>query len=433
MDDLPLPDLEDPDEPEGLAAAGPATPGTSPLSPPGRSASPQQLLPAFDELPAQALETDGDGDTYAVYLLGFLRDSEVTAAKLASLFGLDELTAESLMASAPVAVKRGASRETASQLERALRGIGADVDIRPEGDVKPLGRQPDRRDNASMEKAKAAIASQNLAAQASLPPELVKGMANAPPSVVRAVAPAVADELLSQGEHPGFWSRVPVAFVVPFLGTGLLWLGGLGVAALGVGFVRLAPCIGFFMMPFAAAIYLGLLGAYFGQAAQTGLDDEGGGLPKPRWRLPERSDLYARGGALLLLSFLLFGIPAVLLQQGFPPVMVYLVGLLPYAYWPVALTVAGITGSLLNMFNPFYILKGIWAGGVPYLVVAVTGFLVQAFLTSLPVLLLPMGLGAALLGALAVIGGIGYTAGVQGYLMGCIVGSRYERFEGLLR
>ena len=222
-----------------------------------------------------------------------------------------------------------------------------------------------------------------------------------------------------------------MALVVPFFGAGVLWLIGLTVMLFVVAFTRMAPCIGLFMLPVTGAVYLGLLGIYFGQAAQAGLEDDGS-RPQPRWSVPAQQDLLFRGGALVLVTLLLFVVPAGLVYEGASPVVAYIAVLIPYVYWPMALTVSAITGRLTSLFNPIEIGKGIIAGGLPYVAVVSFGFLAYAGLTAL----LPLGLSAGPVGALisgvALAFSFGYITGVQGYLMGCIVGSRPEKFEGLV-
>jgi hypothetical protein len=51
---------------------------------------------------------------------------------------------------------------------------------------------------------------------------------------------------------------------------------------------------------------------------------------------------------------------------------------LPLFYWPMALTVAALSGSLLNMFNPLFVLRAILKGGAKYATVAGTGALLMA-------------------------------------------------------
>ncbi len=436
-DELPLPDfanapiegLRDPTKPppvppdpkkiEGLGGPQAAVGG--------------HILPAMDAPPLE-LETDGSGETFAVFLLGFPHAAiDDVAGDVAKMFGLDVATASSLIMNAPISVKRGASRETASAIERGLRSLGADVDIRPETN-EGAGQKRDSHRAAASSAAKQAIDAQNAAAmqaaQLGLPAEAATPLAHGPP---RALPSQGAPEGIAlDGEHPGFWTRIPMAFIVPFFGTGIVWLIALTMTLFLFAFIRLAPCIGIFMMPIAGAVYLGLLGIYFGQAAQAGLEDDGS-RPKPRWHMPSQGELLARGGPLVVATILLFTIPVGLAVRNVPTPIVYATGLIPYVYWPMALTVSGITGSSMSLFNPVHIGRGIMAGGVPYAVVVVVGFMLFAGLSMLPALAAASrSMMAIMVSVVAMAGAVGYVAGVQGYLMGCIVGSRPEKFESLL-
>ena len=435
-DELPLPDFAGA-QIEGLR--DPKTPPPVPKKPEpfggAESAVGGNVFPA-DDAPPLELETDG-GETWAVFLMGFPHVSvDEVAPEVAKMFGLDVATASSLILNAPITVKRGASRETATSIESALRSLGADVDIRPETTERRQRRESHRA--AASSAAKKAIEAQNAAAMQAahlgLPAEAATPLAHGPLAHGPAVAlPGGAPRGVSlDGDHPGFWTRIPMAFVVPFFGTGILWLIGLTVMLFVVAFVRAAPCIGIFMMPIAGAVYLGLLGIYFGQAAQAGLEDDGS-RPQPRWYMPSQGELLARGGPLVLVTFLLFVIPAGLAWEGSAGPVVYIAGLIPYFYWPMALTVSGITGSSLSLFNPIEIGRGILAGGLPYLMVVLVGFLVFAGLSMLPIIALTAHSTVGILvSVLVMAGAVGYIAGVQGYLMGCIVGSRSEKFAPLL-
>jgi hypothetical protein len=210
----------------------------------------------------------------------------------------------------------------------------------------------------------------------------------------------------------------------------VFWLLGLTVILFVFALSSAAPCLNLLLMPVTGAVYLGLMGIYFTQAAQVGLEDDGS-WPKPRWSLPNQQDILFRGGALVVVSILLFFIPAGLSFKGAPKSWVYAAGLIPYAYWPMALTVSGLRDSLVSLFNPIDIGKGLLAGGLPYVVVVLFGFFSYAGLSLLPSVASAASPGAVI-GAVGVMAaGVGYIAGVQGYLMGRLVNSRPEKFEGL--
>ncbi len=369
-----------------------------------------------DDLHGLELDRDAGVETFAVYLLGFSRGRDEAPLRLAKMFRIDEATARATVASAPSAVKRGATRETALAIVKGLRAIGADVEMRREqGTTSVPPRPPSLPPVASPYR----------------PPSApVRPAVGVPTAGVGFSATAAVPEH-EHREHPGFWASIPRAFVVPFLGAGWLWLLTLAITLIVVSLSQLAPCFGLVMMLLAGAVYLGLLGIYFGQAAQAGLEaDET--RAKPRWSAPNQHDILYRGGTFVLITLLLFSIPVGLFFNGMSSIGLYVAGLAPYIYWPMALTVSGISGSLASLFNPVDIGKGIVAGGVPYLVLVGFGVIAFAGLGFLPTVAATISPQAMLASVILVAAGVGYIAGVQGYLMGCIVGSRPEKFESIV-
>lgn len=315
-----------------------------------------------------------------------------------------------------------------------------------------------------------------------------------------------------------FWPAVPRAFMVPFWGRGALWLVVLGAVLTLIGVMSVAPilCVKPFVMIGLGSVYLGLLGAFFGQAAQIGLDGEFDGPdPSILRELTSNASRFAYPGlALSILAAILFAIPAWITVKAVPeptpevsvraiaenetfydaegepldlgavadttaPIQaraqdgsevivnlndqtvsaasatptdgstdtpslpltskltIFLAFLLPYLYWPMGLTVSALTGSLANLFNPIYVAKGIFRGGLPYLFVVFIG-------VTLPTLIGALSCG--LIGGGSAIGGIGgsiatalafvlvlvsssYVTGVQGFLMGRLVASRPDAFD----
>ena len=367
------------------------------------------------------------GGEFGVYLLGFGRTEEGAVERLATLFDLDEATAASLVRGAPIAVKRHASRETALAIERGLRSIGADVDVRAEvasqappgaASSPPAAPFPPAANAART----APLVGLRRAAVVSRPP-------SQPPPPARSLQPPPQDNILPPGPS-GFWPRIPVAFVVPFMGGGILWLVALAVMLVVLSLSSAAPCLNVVLMPITASVYLGLMSIYFTQCAEAGLESDGT-KPAPRFSMPHQHDVVYRGFALCAVTLLLFCVPAILAYRDAPKSWVYAAGLVPYIYWPMALTVSGITGSLGSLFNPVDIIKGIVAGGLPYVVVVLFGYGAYAGLSLLPAVAAPAGGAALLVAFAAIVVGVGYIAGVQAFLMGCLVSSRPERFESL--
>ncbi len=433
--DLPLPDLESEESAATESSTGRAVPSL-PLPTEGFDAEPGAVAPsqealAFDDepglfapaknVPTLALETDG-GATFEVTLRGFSGDATDAGARLAALLGLDRRTAETLVASAPVVVKGGVSLETASALEKELRALGAEVDVRPQtprsGGDRSVGQSA-----ASRERARQAIATQNAAAAQRVPLSAAAALAG--------MEVGAGPVLPEQDEpHPGFWARFPVAFAVPFLGEGVLWLGALVFAFFAAAILRLL-CMGWLTMPLGMALYLGLLGSYFAQAAQTGLHDTGGGWPRPAWAPPRRDDLVYRGGAVLLLTTLLFALPAMFFLDG-RETLAWVASIVPFAYWPMALTTVGLTGELVHGLNPITVLRGVRAAGLPYAVVVLVGLLAIGGLLLIVGWMLAAGPPIGTAGVVLFASGLGYVAGVQGYLMGCLVASRLDEFDDLI-
>lgn len=96
-----------------------------------------------------------------------------------------------------------------------------------------------------------------------------------------------------------------------------------------------------------------------------------------------------------------------------------------FYYWPMALTIGALSDNLFKVFNPVAVLGPAIRAGMEYLVVVIAGFgiLLGVFLiaTQISLLVTP----------LLFLGGLGYLAGVQGYLMGRLVASRRSAFPDL--
>jgi hypothetical protein len=73
------------------------------------------------------------GELFDVVVLGFERRSEAPADGLCRLFGLDEKSAQQLVANAPLTVRSALTRLQAEYFRRALHSIGARVELRGEG------------------------------------------------------------------------------------------------------------------------------------------------------------------------------------------------------------------------------------------------------------------------------------------------------------
>ena len=444
-DELPLPDFGAPELGErDLPASPPAAASPAPSARSAPSAPPGAL----------ALDDASAGPLYAVRVLGFGGDPAAAVEALERALGLDAITAEAVFQNLPSVVRRHATREVAMALEATLREAGGDVQLQPEGgEVGGAGADPRARARQAIagtheERARAAAAAAGLD-PARIPAGLGVGpRASGPapaPGPARGPAPgpsafgapsgpgsSAPRSTTPEAPHPGFWPRFGWAFLVPFLGGGVLWVGGLAIAMAIAFMVLAAPCLGLLLAPIAFGGYLGLLGTFFTQAAQNGLHDEEGAAPRVRWALPDKSTTVGHGVVLGVVALVLFGLPGFVAHRGAPHWAAVLVGLVPYAYWPMALTALGLTGRFTALVDLTLLWKGFRAGGWAYLAVVAVGWV------SLGGLALAGGLLAAVFGPLgalvwliAMAASFGYVAGVQGYLMGLLVADRLEGFEAL--
>ena len=123
-------------------------------------------------------------------------------------------------------------------------------------------------------------------------------------------------------------------------------------------------------------------------------------------------------------------------DKGIPAsgwIMIVLGLLLPAFYLPMAMAVSSLSGSMSNMFNPFLVIQGVVSGGLPYVFVVVLGIGIYIGASALGELLsasdsLPIQLGGLIISALT----LTYVVGVQGYLMGRLIGSRSDEFDDFI-
>jgi len=484
--------------------------------------------------------------SYSVYLLGFLRGKQEAAQRLAESFGIDTETAKAMIARAPVAVKRGATRVEARDMERALVRIGADVDVRAdpvtvgdpaaappapeslpapampamsgspavEGSSSPEGASeasapfesdafgwsssgaPSGRSAATLPHPPAAPeptggfddlpglddmapplpdleTAPDFGVHASpsgggvmlemdtsgplpelddVPPpkrrserppkhagvfaQMSAGLAPMQPSpserpasgAARRAAEIEARHQAPPEEHVGFWLRIPMAFLVPLLGSGVFWLIGMGVWIAFTAIIgALGPCMTKFMALPMFAFYLGLLGEFFTKAAQLGVSDTDD-FPQPSYGAPDLQRSFFFGLVLFVLAVVLFGLPFWLEWKGVSQGLVLVSVFVPYVYWPMALLSVGLRGPAMGM-NPIVVLQGIWRGGLKYVVVVLLGMITYLVLAFVAGMIAAAGVIAALLGGAFLLMVAGYVAAVQGYLMGCMVGSDPENWE----
>ena len=403
---------------------------------------------------------------------------------LAKAFQLDEPTAIQLVASLPRTVKRQVSRGEAERYAVVLRELGAKVAVTRE-EHQPPSLAPGPAPSLPAPVAPGAWAPTTppppgpVPAQASFPPgswspaSVPPGSlppASLPPpggpgsenphAAARAAVHAASQPSLYPGsevpgpvldaDHPGFWARLPPAFMLPFRGGGLRLVAGVAaLPAIGAIVIVLIPTAGFSFINIGLTFSFtsAALGAHahvFTQFAQAGVRDRGGPPPSVLDRLPSYTEVFYRGLSLIALLALLFGIFAWMAFNGGGGPALLAGAALAYVYWPMALSVQALSGRAVAIFDVPGVLRGVFAAPVEYLVVVILGIAVLAFTGTLIALVT----GASVLGgvvsqsvlvasvglALAqIMGSLAGTmlAAVQGYLMGCLVGSRSERFEFL--
>ncbi len=117
--------------------------------------------------------------------------------------------------------------------------------------------------------------------------------------------------------------------------------------------------------------------------------------------------------------------------------LVFFLGLLvPLFCWPMALTIAALSGRLRDLFNPLFVFKGILKGGAMYAAVALVGALLfggsLALMSALQLGAVLSGggggIGLILLAAIVPLWINAYVSGVQGHLIGRMIHDRADDF-----
>jgi hypothetical protein len=250
-------------------------------------------------------------------------------------------------------------------------------------------------------------------------------------------------------DPPSFWARIPVSFVAPFMGRGWLLLAATGATgAVGLTVLLLPGFLLRLIMGLGlTTAAVGMLASVFGQVAQAALADDGDGdVEVSDVRVPHPVDLMASGALSLIVAILVFGMPYWLATRGVAPPIVFASLAIPYLYWPMALTVRGISGRVGGVFDVLSIVRGILAAPVGYLVVALISFagltglsLAMAATAALAAVSMSVSDGGSVIAAIFTMGGLGfvlfaglaYVHGVVGYLMGALVAANEKRFAFL--
>lgn len=196
-----------------------------------------------------------------------------------------------------------------------------------------------------------------------------------------------------------FFERLPLAFVAPLLGKAwaLLLFSALVPAcaslllSLDVSWVLQV----IFFVP-TLLFSIGLLTEAFSRLAQEGADNDEG-VPSPTLGDTQLQTVLGSGIATVFVAAFLFVFPGYLFyRQAIGLTALTALSFLPYIYWPMALTVQGMTGNLVAGFDVPLVFRSMARAPLKYLVVVALGF----------VLTMALSFGATL-----VVGGLMVTAG----------------------
>ena len=371
-------------------------------------------MPDFDSEPAPAAPPVARArGTCSVHVRSF-RDPVAAIEPVARLLAIDESTAAMRVAGAPFVIREGTDPADAAALVETLVALGAVAYVE---DMATAARSPSMAPAA--------------------------GLSSAPPSHPSAPPRPSAVEQAEAGfedDRGHFWREAPIAFLAPFLGRGALLLLAAGAAGGFTGLVSNAPGIFALALTFALLVAsLGILTETFGKLAQAAAGREPGEAPSPDFGLPDFSTLFFGGLVTLVAAGLLAGVPFVVYRSTQSTDLTLASALLPYVYWPMALTVQGISGRVSGLFDLVSVLRGIFAAPLEYLVVAVTSFgLVAAVPVAVGVSLIAVA-DSDLIALFTVIVGfvafasLAYLHGVIGYLMGALIRSKPSKFAFMLQ
>lgn len=390
-------------------------------------------------------------DLFDVVLLGFGPETDTcrAAGSLARVFGLDATTAQRIVATTPVTVRRNAKTTSAEAYRCALAGIGAQVELRrttppppaPEGPVELTARgdepevihdrqsfyQPQYEppvDLAERERARRArvLERARRAGEAYLP------------VVCRSQQPERAPDTRT------FWSAVPSSLIVPLRGPGARWLLSIGSHGLVLGAVcfvsQFMAIFGFFVNFFFGSIMLGLLARYLRACLWGVMGNEE--QPQPiRASTPDNLlDEYLGPGLALSLFFFVIQVVGVMwaihaLRSGREPASMlvdptgWLLFVGPVVYWPLGVALMGLTSRTGAFFDlplavrlilaaPLELLTTLVVGLAMLALVGVAGAALVAFFGPVGLLLAP---------ALLCVPNA-YIHGVQGALFGHLLRTR---------
>lgn len=361
-------------------------------------------LPVPD-LPLPDLDGGGPSSSSATWRVraSAFRDPVGDAERVAVALGLELSEAQRLVASAPVFVGEGSRREEAERIAAALAGLGAKVVV------------------------------EDASAPRSAPP---------PASGPRSTAPSRAQESSEDDAEweRSFWAELPMAFLAPVLGMGVLPILGAGVLGV-LGWFVLLYVPGFVKLFAGVAAILtgvGLVIEVFAKLAQAAHGRDRGSLPAPHFAMPELSALALRGLTTVIV-LVVFGAMLWFVAQSGIAVLTLAVALLIGAYWPLGLAIQGVSGRFFGIFDLPAAVRSIAIAPLEYLAVVGVSY----------VLLVGLSFALAYGGMLAVgaieapvimeivvaflyFAALTYAHGVLGYAMGALIAAKEERFAFLV-
>ncbi len=264
-----------------------------------------------------------------------------------------------------------------------------------------------------------------------------------PASVGLAQPPSTAGSL-SRLDLRSFWETLGEALAVPFSGPGVYWLGAITAWSVFVGAIdmlaRFALIIGSVVMFFAHTSLLALACDYYRVCLWTPVSGEKVLDTAPSFDPVRLLERYIKSGVHLSLFIIVSQVPLIwwvvdkVLDKVHPldilaDPITWLLAVLPYYYWPMAVGVAALGNNFGAVWNVAAGVRAIARAPLEYTVIVAVGI---AVLVGSWVGLLLFGslfgaTGALLSGTIGL--PLALSHGIQGALMGHLARARAEVFE----
>ncbi|MDH5673257.1 MAG: ribosomal protein L7/L12 [Myxococcales bacterium] len=257
--------------------------------------------------------------------------------------------------------------------------------------------------------------------------------------------PSLGDTLDGQArDGRSFWEVIIEAIVLPFSGSGLLWIVAIAVWSVLVGILGVlasfVPLLGAVVTFFANSSLLAISADYFRVCFWVPLTGEQSLEQRPSFDPARVLNLYVKSGLHLTLFVILSQVMLVLLiaskvMNGAGPIelltdpLLWLAALLPGYYWAMAITTCALSSDFTGVWNFVVGIRAIARAPLEYSFIAGSGV----------VLMVGSAVAMALVGSITGIAGALLTAtaglplalshGVMGALMGYLARTRPEVFE----